>query len=642
MNKTRILLLFLSIISVIKLVGQNDFPGVNYTAVYRDGSGQVIPNMDLTVRIDINSENGNLLIWQEVQSVTTDGFGYFQTIIGQGISTGNGLVTDFSSINWGVAVYTIGVLIDDGAGFVDFGENNLYSVPYALYAKTAENQLYLNKLADVDTVGISEDDILKWDGQHWVVSAMNDTVAYAELAINSFQSIYADTATYALNLINNPIVDTADFAFYGDTANYSLDAFSATFADTAGYADSAEYALNADGVWRANGNDLNGQSAILGSLDSNDVVFVTNQQERMRIKADGKIGFGTQTPVSDFHIVNNDGLIAEGQLGVGNFPIEGAGIRMMWVPKKAAFRVGEVTGGNWNDFRTGNYSFAGGFNTRSEGDYSFAFGQSSWTTGDNSVAMGFVSQASGNGAIAMGSVAAATGVSSISLGRATLATDSASFAIGYHTEAHGKAGGAFGYQSISNADYSIVFGYRAKANHSGCFVFSDASTLFNSQAFTTTTAANQFLVKASGGTYFYSDKDQLSGVYLAPGSGSWSSLSDKNSKENIEKIDYLSILDRVENLNIYTWNYITQDNSIRHIGPFAQDIYAAFGFGETDKAISIVDMDGINLASIKALIIKIEKLKEKINDNNAYKEKYLALVKTFETLKARVNALELK
>lgn len=635
-----ILILLVGFLVSGSAIAQEIFPGVNYTAVYRNNSGEIISNTNVDVRIQINPEGESLIIWEEEHSTVTDSYGYFQCVIGEGISSGNGIVTEFSSINWGLMTYNINVSIDDGSGFVEFGINNLYSVPYALYAKVAENQLFLNNLGDVDTSDISENSILKWNGLSWVIETINDTVAYAETSLNSIQSIYADTAFYAMNILCETIVDSANFAFIGDSSNYSEFSMNSMISDSALYADTASYAFNTEGVWLKTGNYFPDVQGKLGSLDSNDVVLISNEEERMRIKANGKIGFGIQNPIAGVHIINDDGFIAEGDFGNGIFPIEGAGTRMMWIPQKSAFRVGSVTGNVWDLFNTGNYSFAGGYNTKAKGDYSFSYGQNSYSIGNHAISMGFNANASGNTSVAMGSSPTANGVSSISLGRGTIASDSSSFAIGYHTESYGKAAGAFGFQSLAYGDFSIVFGYRAKADHAGCFVFSDASNYGNTQLYTTTSADNQFLVKASGGSYFYTDSDQLSGAYLAAGSGSWSSLSDKNSKENIEEVDYKEVLKKVEGIDVYTWNYISQDEAIRHIGPYAQDIYSAFNFGETDKAISIVDMDGINLASIKALLNKMEGLENEIIENNEYKVKYFELLKSLENLTDRISFLE--
>ncbi len=52
---------------------------------------------------------------------------------------------------------------------------------------------------------------------------------------------------------------------------------------------------------------------------------------------------------------------------------------------------------------------------------------------------------------------------------------------------------------------------------------------------------------------------------------------------------------------ILTWNYKTQDDSIRHLGPMAQDFRAAFELGEDEKHISTVDADGVALAAIQEL-----------------------------------------
>ncbi|MEO8740656.1 MAG: hypothetical protein ABI537_13275, partial [Casimicrobiaceae bacterium] len=52
-------------------------------------------------------------------------------------------------------------------------------------------------------------------------------------------------------------------------------------------------------------------------------------------------------------------------------------------------------------------------------------------------------------------------------------------------------------------------------------------------------------------------------------------------------------------------NWKSQDDSIRHMGPMAQDFRAAFGLGETDTGISTVDADGVALAAIQGLNQKL-------------------------------------
>jgi hypothetical protein len=85
------------------------------------------------------------------------------------------------------------------------------------------------------------------------------------------------------------------------------------------------------------------------------------------------------------------------------------------------------------------------------------------------------------------------------------------------------------------------------------------------------------------------------------GGSSWSSVSDRNLKENFKDEDGEKVLMAIAKMPIQSWNYKSQDKSIRHLGPVAQDFYAAFKLGENDTTISTVDIDGINMLAIQAL-----------------------------------------
>ena len=65
---------------------------------------------------------------------------------------------------------------------------------------------------------------------------------------------------------------------------------------------------------------------------------------------------------------------------------------------------------------------------------------------------------------------------------------------------------------------------------------------------------------------------------------------------------------RLADISVESWNYKFQSPTVRHIGPMAQDFAAAFGVGEDDKHINMVDAFGVALASIQALY---EMVKEK-------------------------------
>ncbi|MFL7792399.1 MAG: tail fiber domain-containing protein, partial [Anaerolineae bacterium] len=162
---------------------------------------------------------------------------------------------------------------------------------------------------------------------------------------------------------------------------------------------------------------------------------------------------------------------------------------------------------------------------------------------------------------------------------------------------------AGGQGNTASGDYSFVAGRRANAIADGCFVWGDSTdATFNCSN------PNRFMVRASGGVYLYTNSTVSTGAYLAPNSGSWSSLSDRNAKENFQSVDPEYVLEQVVQMPVSTWNYIGEAEGIRHLGPMAQDFYAAFGLGDSERYINTLDADGVALAAIQGLYAKNQAL----------------------------------
>lgn len=133
----KIISIALFLFTVVFLNGQHVPLGINYQAIARDNAGNELKNANLTVRISIISENsaGNI-VYSETHSVTTDLFGLFKLVIGQG-SYHSGSVNDFGSINWGESSHFLKVEVNFGDGFISMGTMPFLAVPYALYAANA-------------------------------------------------------------------------------------------------------------------------------------------------------------------------------------------------------------------------------------------------------------------------------------------------------------------------------------------------------------------------------------------------------------------------------------------------------------------------------------------------------------------------
>ena len=170
-----------------------------------------------------------------------------------------------------------------------------------------------------------------------------------------------------------------------------------------------------------------------------------------------------------------------------------------------------------------------------------------------------------------------------------------------------------GRSNVTYGAFSFVGGYRAKNIGDGSFVWAD-----HTEHDFECRSANQFLVRATSGVQFVTGLDadgaSSAGVSLASGSGAWSSLSDRNAKTNLVSVDARATLDKVAALPLATWNYKSQDRSIRHIGPTAQDFHAAFDVGENDHTITTIDADGVALAAIQGLNQKLEEKEARIRE----------------------------
>jgi len=138
MKKT--LLTLLSVLFCAISFAQSVPQGINYQAIARDASGDVLMNQALTIQFSVISDITILTVsWQETHTVTTNDYGLFTAIIGQGTSTSGGSSSTFDLVDWGAAAHSLKVEIDYGNGLVDMGTTDFMSVPYSLHAKTAAN-----------------------------------------------------------------------------------------------------------------------------------------------------------------------------------------------------------------------------------------------------------------------------------------------------------------------------------------------------------------------------------------------------------------------------------------------------------------------------------------------------------------------
>jgi Chaperone of endosialidase/Head domain of trimeric autotransporter adhesin len=198
-------------------------------------------------------------------------------------------------------------------------------------------------------------------------------------------------------------------------------------------------------------------------------------------------------------INGTDGLVSTGTAGSGVVIPSGAGTRMVWNPRKAAFRAGTVSGTQWDDANVGSRSTAFGNNSVASGTNSNAFGSSVTASGAESTAIGFGNSASGANSTAMGESTLASGINSTAFGFLTRASGSYSTTFGNNTEASGTRSSAFGQDTVAFGSLSSAFGLQNTASSYGETVLGIGATnytpsAFGSTQFRTANATDRLLV----------------------------------------------------------------------------------------------------------------------------------------------------
>jgi hypothetical protein len=77
------------------------------------------------------------------------------------------------------------------------------------------------------------------------------------------------------------------------------------------------------------------------------------------------------------------------------------------------------------------------------------------------------------------------------------------------------------------------------------------------------------------------------------------------------------ILERLVRLPVSAWTYGFDHDSVRHLGPMAQDFARAFGLGDDDRSINMVDANGVTMAAIQALYRRVVTLESELGQLRA-------------------------
>ena len=351
----------------------------------------------------------------------------------------------------------------------------------------------------------------------------------------------------------------------------------------------------------------------------------------------GRVGIGVSSPNTGLHLNHDDGFLATGTYNSGwNGGNLGAGARMMWIPRKGAFRAGSVSSNNWNSDSIGAYSFAVGYNTMAKGTSSTAIGYFSVATTDEATAIGSNALASGFQSLSLGTMTTSSGDYSTAIGYWADAKGNNSFSAGYSTRAQSFASTAMGSNNVSSGNASSWIATDP------LFVIGNANVGSSaSNALTILKNGRLGLQSVTAPTYALElPNNSTAGIGKAR-AFEWATYSDGRLKTNRNALSYglneilkISALEYTHhNSKIENDALIIEENGKKDIGFIAQDVYKIIPEMVNRPENEAADLWSINYEKLTPVLVKAiqeqQLLIEKLLQQN------LELIKRIETLEKK-------
>ena len=196
-----------------------------------------------------------------------------------------------------------------------------------------------------------------------------------------------------------------------------------------------------------------------------------------------------------------------------------------------------------------------------------------------------------------------------------------------------------GENNATDGDHSFAAGNGASAMHDNSFVWSGLAGGIASAGNGHFVVGAQKVWFGTTGAAQYNAGEFIStstGAFLSDG-GAWTDASSRELKENFQAVNAEAVLEKLMKLPILEWNYTNQPDTIRHLGPMAEDFHALFGLGPDDRSISGVDRSGVGFAAVQALARRVQEREKASAANQAEIERN---AKSLKQQQARLEALE--
>ena len=324
MKKLSFLVLFIILI-MVNASAQNIPRGMKYQAVARDLKGEVLSNAKIELRINLLSKTDATQSshYSEIHSVVTNQLGLFTLVVGEGkMETG-----DFEKVPWSSADIWMEIQIKTNgqSDFTSISNSQLLAVPYAYYAATAgvlageilqggtANKGFHNPRCPCEG-GLSQIKVL-YRGETGDSIRVYRNKNLTELLIAFKKIDVYDGAILTINAVNFPdgkLKNDTYFQVLSGVTGLSLSVYEIpteceedkepwefSLGETFGNFSVMSHRDRKNGAectvcdirkeWQVGGNGLMDLCNMLGTKSNTDLIFITNNLDRLKIKKDGDV-----------------------------------------------------------------------------------------------------------------------------------------------------------------------------------------------------------------------------------------------------------------------------------------------------------------------------------------------------------------
>jgi uncharacterized coiled-coil protein SlyX len=354
---------------VLVLSAQNIPQGINFQAVARDVEGEILANRNISLKLSLKSQQpSEQIFYVETHQVTTNAFGLFDLIIGQG----DPMEGSFERVPWNTRHIMMETAMDDSGGseYQVLATTNLLAVPYAFHAQTAsgfaEDTPEEESLEKSDRPvpcatktcycegGYTEMKLFYFGEDNVTVEVFSDfamnnlfltfnnvvsgdllvidgsSLPNGRLASNTYFKVITASGEDCMTKIHSRC-PTNSWPY----AKADQEVLGKTFGNFSVYSHTSQEDNNECTIddietdWHVGGNIVGTDNKNLGTRNNEDVIFITNDIARGIINKDGQFGVKTLEPREGVDmdvkgIFIADSIIIRGGLDVGgNLKVHG-------------------------------------------------------------------------------------------------------------------------------------------------------------------------------------------------------------------------------------------------------------------------------------------------------------------------------